>query len=180
MRTITSLFGLLPVIVLGAACDQPMLFSAELDAPDICIGGMRVPFPPSGYAGNTEHPISGEDLGMPDGDGYDLDVTVHAVGITASSGVDDLDFLDALTVTAVSADPATGLPELMLVEMDDADHTGDGAMYAEPAHPANIATHLRAGDVFFRLDLSGDLPDTLWEADMDLCVHAVASYDKPL
>jgi hypothetical protein len=180
MRIIKSLLGLVPVLGFAAGCDQPVLFSAEIDAPDICISGLRVPFPPSDYHGNTDSPISGQDLGMPDADAFELDVTVRAVGITAVSGVSDLGFLDALTVSAVAADPGSALPELMLVEMDEADHTADGAMYAEPETPANIATHLEAGDVFFRFGLSGQLPDTVWEADVDLCVHAVASYEKPL
>ena len=180
MRITKSLLGLVPVLGLAAGCSDPVLFSAEIDAPEICISGLRVPFPPSNYEGNTDSPISGQDLGMPDSDAFDLDVTVRAVGITPVSGVRDLEFLDALTVSAVPADPSSGLPELMLVEMDEADHMPDGAMYAEPEAPANIATHLEAGDVFFRFGLSGQLPDTVWEADVDLCVHAVASYEKPL
>lgn len=180
MRITKSLLGLVPVLGLAAGCSDPLSFSAEIDAPEICISGLRVPFPPSDYQGNTDSPISGQDLGMPDSDAFDLDVTVSAVGLTPISGVRDLGFLDALTVSAVAADPASALPELMLVEMDEADHTPDGAMYAEPEAPANIAAHLESGDVYFRFGLSGELPDTVWEADVDLCVHAVASYEKAL
>jgi hypothetical protein len=179
MRTLLSALALLPALGLAAGCD-PVLFSAEVDAPEICISGLRVPFPPSGYTGSTDHPIAGEDLGFPDGDDFEIDVSVRSVGIIPTVGVDDLSFIDALSVRAVPADPASDLGDLMLVEMNDANHMNDGSMYAEPREPANIADHLRGGDVLFKFDLAGDLPDVLWETEMDLCVHAVARYEKPL
>ncbi len=177
MRNVFSVLSLVPLLTLAAGC-EPALFSAEIDAPEICISGLSVPFPPSGYTGDTDSPISGDDLGFPDSDGFEIDVKVLSVGITATDGVEDLEFLDTLSVSAAPADAATDLPELMLIEMDEADHTSDGAMYSRAAQPANIADHLSAGDVFFRFALTGDLPDVVWHADMDLCVHAVASYKK--
>jgi hypothetical protein len=178
MRTLFPVLGLFPALLLASGC-EPMLLSAEIDAQEICVSGLTVPFAPSGYSGDTDSPISGEDLGFPDSDNFVVDVRVLSVGMTPAEGVTDLEFLDALSVSAAPADPASALPELMLIEMDEADHTSDGAMYAESANPADIADHLREGDVFFRFALSGDLPDEVWMADMDLCVHAVARYNQP-
>lgn len=178
MRTLITISSLLATAVFASGCD-PVLFSAEVDAPEICISGLRVPFPPSGYTGNTDHPISGESLGFPDSEDLELDVSVRSVGIAPTVGVDNLDFLDGLSVSAVPVDLNSDLDEVMLVEMSDADHVGDGSMYAEPEQPVNIADHLRGGDILFKFDLSGDLPDFVWETEMDLCVHAKASYTKP-
>ena len=178
MRIPIPMFGLLPALALASGC-EPVLFSAKLDAPDVCISGYRLSFPALGIEASTENTMSSEDLGIPDSDGIDLDVFVMAVGFTATSGVGDLRFLDALSVRAGSTDQASSLPDVMMVEMDAADLTTDGAMYSEPQTPVDIAPHLTDGEVAFRLAATGDLPDVAWEGSMELCVHAMARYRKP-
>lgn len=170
MRALVSPLSLL---FLAAA---PACVSAEIDAPEICVGGMELPFRPEAYGTTTEDSISGDDLGVPDSDSLDLVVIVRSVAITPTEGVSDLDFLSSLSVRAASAEPDSGLDEVMLIQMDGGDHMDDGSMFAEPTQPADIADHLRAGEVVFRVDIDGALPDTMWMTDMDLCVHAVANY----
>jgi hypothetical protein len=171
MRNLVPVFTLLPVLAAGAGC-----FSAEIDAPEICLSGLTVPFVPEAYGMPAEKALSSDDLGVPDGDDVDLAVMVKGVGIAPTEGVSDMDFVDALTMSAAPADAASGLPEVLVVDMGAGNHTSDGAMYAEPTDRVDIGPHLRAGDVLLRVAISGDLPDYMWQTSMDLCVHAKAKY----
>ncbi len=179
MRTLIPIFGLLPSLVLASGCD-PVLFSAELDAPDVCIDGYRLSFPPLGMEASSENTMSTDDLGLPDTDGIDLNVSVLSVGFAPTAGVEDLGFVHALSLRATSADQASSLPDVMVVDMDAADVTTDGGLYSEPETPVDIASQLTRGDVAFRLAVAGDLPDLAWQTRMELCVHAMARYRQPI
>jgi hypothetical protein len=171
---------LVPALALAAGCD-PVLFSAELDAPEVCISGLEVPFPPSGYTGDTDRPINSGMLGVPQSKDFDLNIEVTSIRLAPTSGVSDLDFVHELRVSAVAAGPAAHRgDEVTLIEMDDSSRMDDGSMFAEPEVAPDIADLLMSGDVIFRFDLSGELPDDLWRANMDLCAHAVAQISQPL
>ncbi len=171
MRNLFSVCGLLPVLALGAGC-----FSAKIEAPEVCLGGLAVPFPPDSFDAATEDTISADDLGVPDDEDVDLKVHVRSLAFAPMTGVGDLSFLDTLAVHAAPADPASELHAVALVEMDDANMMEDGSMYGEPQDPVDITEHLRAGEMLFRIDAAGDRPDVMWMAEMELCVEAVARY----
>jgi len=169
MRKFVPFCGALTILALSAGC-------AKIEAPEVCLGGMAVPFPPDTFDVATEDAISADELGVPDDDSVDLTVNVRSVALAPMSGVDDLEFLDRVTVHAAPAAPDSALPELALVEMDAASMTEDGSMYGEPAEPVDISEHLRDGEVLFRIGATGKGPDSMWMAQMELCVEAVARY----
>ena len=175
MRNLIPVCGPLAVLALGAGCD-PALFSAKIDAPEVCLGGLAVPFPPDGEDVASEDTISADELGVPSGDDIDLTVNVRSLALAPMSGVSDLRFLDLVSVRAAPADPASQLHSVGLVEMDATSMMEDGSMYAEPPAPVDISEHLRAGELLFRIDATGDQPDFLWMAEMELCVEAIARY----
>jgi hypothetical protein len=176
MRNLFSLCGSLAVLALGAGCDQS-LFSAKIEAPEVCLGGLAVPFPPDSFDVASEDTISADELGMPDDENLDLTVNVRSLALTPMAGVSDLGFIDVLNVHAAPADPASQLPWVALIAMDGTSMMADGSMYGEPPSPVDISDHLRSGDILFRIDAAGERPDFMWMAEMELCVDAVARYE---
>jgi hypothetical protein len=170
MRTLVSTFGPLFALAL-AGC-----FSADVDVPEVCIGGLAIPVPPASADIEAEDTISADELGVPDSEDFDLGVQVRSVSITPVQGVDDLSFLDHISVIAAPADPGSSLPEVVLIDMDAGDLQADGSLRSEPSPRPELADHLRAGEVLFRVEMAGDRPDHMWMADMELCVHASGSY----
>lgn len=172
MRTLNVFFALSSLLALGAGC-----FSAELDAPEVCVGGLPLPFPEDAADASTEQAISGDELGMPDSDDFALEVKVRSLAIKPVMGVTDLDFMEAMSVWAAPADPASSLTEVAIVEMASGELQDDGSLRVEPPVPVEIGAHLQAGDVLFNVELAGDRPETSWVAEMELCVHAKARYE---
>ena len=177
MRTLFPVSGLLSLLALGAGC-EPVLFSAEIDAPEVCVGGLELPFPPSSFDVETEDTISADDLGIPDDEALELALRLRSLSITPMAGVGDLGFLDALIVTATPVDPDSELPELVLIDMDSGDLREDGSLYAEPPSPVEMAHYLRSGDLLFRVEASGERPDFMWAAELELCFDASARYEQ--
>jgi hypothetical protein len=174
------------VLALAAAC-EPVYFAAELHAPEVCVTGLELAFPAAIPGAVTKEPVSIEDLGVTLANevGLDLDleleVEVVGVGMAASEGVSDFDFLDLLRVRAALAGDAAGeLPMLELVEMDPGDRQQDGALYATPDQPVDLAGHLRHGDLALAVDLEGRLPEVAWRTELDLCVRISASHRESL
>lgn len=175
MRNLNTVCGALPALLLAAGC-----FSAKIDAPEVCLGGLALPFPPNSASSDvaTEDTISADDLGVPEDEDLDLTVNVRSLAMASMSDeVSDLGFFDLVTVHAAPADPASELQAVALVEMDGDSMMEDGSMYGEPPSPVDISDHLRAGELLFRVDASGDRPDFMWMAEMELCVEAVARYE---
>jgi hypothetical protein len=174
-----SAFGLLSSLALGAGCD-PVLFSAELDAPDLCVGGLALPFPADSFDASTAQTISADDLGVPDNDDIDLQVSVRSLSLAPLVGVDDLGFVQSLSVHAAAADPASALPGVSIVDMDSGEMQDDGSLYVEPPAPVDISAYLRSGDVLFTVEAAGDRRETAWAASMEVCVHANARIEQAL
>jgi hypothetical protein len=178
MRTLVSVFALLPVLALGAGCD-PVLFSAEIDAPAVCIGGMALEFPPGSFDASTDETISADDLGVPDDDQFDLHVSVKSLSLSPLPGAGDLSFVDSVSVHAKAGDPATTLPQVSIGDMDSGDMQDDGSLYLEPPAPVAIGQYLLAGAVVFAVQASGDRPESVSGATMEVCVHANARFERP-
>jgi hypothetical protein len=176
------------VAVLAAAASgcTPVLASAEVDAQEVCVSGMTFAFPPSGPAAgqmvavNTDQPMSFGDLasGLPDD--LEFEVQVIEAGLSPTSGVDDLTFLDRLGIAAAPLDPSADMPEVQMVEMGQDDHVDGGGMRAAPAAPVDITALLTQSDVVFGLEIAGSLPDAAWEGALDICVHTRAKYARSL
>ena len=173
MRNLITVCGLLPVVALGAGC-----MSAKIEAPEVCLGGLTVPFPPGSTDVASEDTISADDLGVPDDEDVDLTINVRSLALASMSDeVSDLSFFDLVNVHAAPADPASALDAVELVQLDATSMMEDGSMYGEPPSPVDISDHLRAGELLFRIDATGERPEIMWMAEMELCVEAVARYE---
>lgn len=189
MRTPFLFSLLLPAVVLTVGCDS--YYSAEIDAPEICFGGIEFPFVPPvpsevsghiepGTETTTEHTVSGDELGIPDLDKLELELNATSLAMMPMSGVADLEFIHSLSIRAVPAEPESDLAPVVLAEQDAGDRGDDGALRVLPGSPADLAPLLRAGDVTFQVALTGELPEVEWQAQMELCVHARASYREQM
>ncbi len=172
MRTLLTACGLAAALPLGAGC-----LSAKIDAPEVCLGGLAVPFPPDSADVATEDTLSADDLGVPDDEDVELTINVRSLALASMSDeVSDLSFFDLVRVQAAPADPASALQAVELVQLDSTSMMEDGSMYGEPPSPVDISDHLRAGELLFRIDATGERPEIMWMAEMELCVEAVARY----
>jgi hypothetical protein len=178
LREFPRLLCFLPVISLASGCD-PSMFSAQVEAPEICVTGLAFSVPAAAGEAVADQPLSLADLGLEllgevAGEPA-LEVEVLGVGLVPGAGVTNLQFLDALRVRAVATEDLA-LPPLDVVEMNRGDHMSNGAIYAEPEHRVDLARHLRAGGLALAIELEGELPQVAWGSTLELCVQVVASY----
>lgn len=176
MRTVLRSSALLAVLAL-AGC-EPVLFKAELDAPDVCLKGIAVTFPPTSVAALGSDPLSYTDLADALPDEVDLDIEVLELALTPAGGLASLDFVDRMAVRMQPLDPTASVAGVQLVELTSADHQSDGSMRRAPDAPIDISGFLSATDALFAFDVAGDLPEDTWQGEMDICVHTKASYTK--
>jgi hypothetical protein len=160
----------------STGCDLPVL-AVDLQVPALCVDGLDVAFPPGGAdLGLTERSLSIDDLAADLPDDVELDVAIISTGLIPDDGMGDLGFLDRLGIRMAPVEPADGLPEISLVELDRDDHEADGAMRAAPSDPIDIAAYLEETEVVFAFEIDGDLPAEAWRGHMDLCVQVRARY----
>jgi len=178
---------ILPLVFLAStasACEMSY-FAADIQASEVCVTNMAVAFPgvPAAVgmgelATSLETSVGKEDLGIQLSEDLDVDVAVLSVGLAPRLGVTDLAFVNELAVI-VSAEES-GLPSTLVVQLGAGDRMGDGALYAEPDDAVDVSAHIRAGELVMDFELSGELPETEWEANIDLCMSAGAGYVAPL
>jgi hypothetical protein len=166
------------VAALAVAGCQPALFAAEVDVPDVCFHGIAVTFPPNGEIAVSSDPLSFSELAGELPDDLDVQIEVLELGLRPTVGVDDLDFVDRVGVQMRAVDPEASIAAMPLVTLGADDHQADGTMRRETDSPIDVTAFLSSTDAVLALDLSGELPPTTWEGEMDLCVHTRASYRK--
>ena len=158
-------------------------FAAEVEAQEVCIIDMGVAFPsrseaPDGdFASVFETRVGEEDLGVRLSEDLEVDVQILSVAVAPLTNVDDLSFIDRMSVS-VGADGSV-IPPTLVVDMT-ADHLSGGALYGEPAEKVDVTAHIRAGELVMDFEIAGSLPETDWEANVDLCMSTRAKYVAPL
>jgi hypothetical protein len=168
-------------LLLLAGC-EPALFTAKIDAPLVCVSGMRVTFPQASIEGTSQEPLSASDLGTEVLDSFDFEVEVKEATLRPIGAMEDLDFVDSVGVKIAPVDPDSGLEPLDVLRLE---HAADepSALYDRPTTPIDVTDYVTAtaeGVIFsFALDVA-EPAAVAWEAEMDLCVHTSAGYTKSL
>jgi len=96
--------------------------------------------------------------------------------LRVTSGLDNLQFIEAVKVTVASNDPGTTLPPLTMYQCDG-DCAPDGnrlELAAEQA--ANAVDYLRQDSIQVDLDFRGHIPAATWTMDIDVCMKGHAGY----
>ena len=178
MRALFS--GLLGTsIALLAGCDATY-FSVEIDAQDVCVGNLVVPFLPSQLDGTFTETLSTSDLGFVLADGFDPRVEIFSFELTPIAGVEDLRFIESLLIQMAPESGAEELPVFDLIRMSGTDSLEGGALYTEPEAIVDISTYIAEGELVLSMELAGESPETPWVASLDLCAHTSATYKKSL
>lgn len=193
--------ALVGLLVLGAACDFPLLL-IEIEAPETCI--TRVvdvdPTTMAGISGIDELPsemaanLSGQlgttleledqlvELPEEAKDLLDLDVQLKLVRITALAPNETaLDQVNALSFT-VNPPPGSGLaPKTLLALTSDPD-APSGTPIEASGQEINLAEYLYAGQLTFDYTVDAVIDVSVaWQAEVTTCVavrgYAEASYD---
>ena len=170
--------------ILLSACEMSY-FAADVQASEVCVVDMTVSFPAvppvvgmSDVTTQLETTIGEDDLGIQLSDELELDVGVLSVALAPLTGVADLAFVEEIAVTVGAEE--SDIPSTLVVQLTASDRIGNGGLYSEPEEAVDVTAHIRAGELVMDFDLSGELPDQAWEANIDLCLAADAGYVAPL
>ena len=170
---------LLPALWLLGGC----MISAEGELPDVEITEKDVAIPAAPLeADGNDVPVAVTFKQKPTRAGLPrsafTDVRVLSVAITAKSGVGDLSFVKALSVSATSAEAtAAGFApvEIARFERTASDGAGPTLMVAtEP--PADITRLWQSNEVNFTLRAIGQMPTMAWTADVSVRFGATVTY----
>lgn len=159
------------LVTLTTGC--PLLeISIEAEVKDVCMTYEDLEVPGSDGSGALSHRVVFDDLQDVDGlDELDGNVEFVSVVLRAKSGVSDFSFLDAAHVTVASADPASDLPEATIVDCSGDGCARDGAeLTIFASESVDALAYLRSDAIAIGLDVAGELPETAWVVDIDVCV----------
>jgi hypothetical protein len=152
------------------------LVSVEGEIPEVCMGFhnrlIEGVDPGDSYARTFEgDPISALSSFVE----LDAEITTATATLTARSGVEDLSFLESVTVVMRSAAPAAKSAAIPLVDCGDYACASDSEVSTLTDVPPPGALELVAdGPVQIDLVLAGELPEHDWVVDVEVCVSGVA------
>jgi hypothetical protein len=160
---------------LAAGC-EPSFFAVHVEATEVCLVELGVAFPGLGPDAVLETSIVEDELGLPLVDGVELDIELSSVTLAPAGAMQDLTFIDRLSIELDGGDEESELPPLPLVELGPDHRVPGGALYGEPPGGVDVTAYVEAGELFLGFELAGDLPSEPWQATMDLCLDIEAAY----
>jgi hypothetical protein len=152
----TVRYPALLLLALSTAACEPVLFSAEIEASEVCISGLEVYFPPSGELATTARPLSAEDLGAAIADQLDFEIDVLEIGLRSDEK--DLSTIEHIGINLTPTDPAAALPN----------------------QPVDITVYIESSEILFGFQVVDPTATAAWAGTMDLCVHTRGAFTQPL
>jgi hypothetical protein len=153
------------------------LLEVEVDAPEVRLTYPGVAVPAADAAPRIQSTFTFDDLSAIQELG-ELDAGVAFVRGEAriASGLDDFSFVDAVTLSIASGDPASTLAPLTLYACDG-DCPVDGASLDLPADVEQaVLPYVTSGSIAITVDLAGALPAHPWTMDVDVYLTANGAY----
>jgi hypothetical protein len=96
--------------------------------------------------------------------------------IRVTSGLDNLDFIDAVNIVVSSGDPDTKLAPLTMYHCDG-DCAPEGDTLTLPAGAAhNAIDYLKEDSIKIDLEFHGRIPAASWTMDIDVCMKGRAGF----
>jgi hypothetical protein len=163
-------------------CGGPMFF-AEVEVPEVCKSLLAQDFPAApvpGFQGTLSFPPFTLDFGdsVPLTNDEKLEATIRILSghLSATSGVSNLDFVDAASIRLLPPASST-LPPLSVVDYTrPAGAPSSNSIEITDASDPDIFPYVQAGAITLEISLTGTLPTTAWSADISACAGAKAKY----
>lgn len=146
----------------------------QLDVEEVRLGYRDVEVKGGGGGmGAVKHGFAFDDLGALR-ELVDLGADIRFVGaeLRATSGVEDLSFVDQVQLAVASGAADAALPELVLYGCKgNCDVRGKGIAMTPAAKP-KASEYLESGSLLIDLDIVGRLPGRAWTLDVEVVLEA--------
>lgn len=169
--------SLLALVLSSApACDQELDWLViETNVSELCVIELVTEFEGSPVDGVASRVLNEEDLGLTLREKFSTEMYLRGVGISSFEGVENFDFLDTLRVQVAAGGSA---PVELLNYTSGEDKGSDWFVDSDSA--VDIARYIEADDLELSIEFTGELPDTAWTANLEVCVSAQAEYRESL
>ena len=149
---------------------------SETEIEELCVVDMPTEFQPlpdveAGDEGSVRHLLNDEDIGLRLSDKFEAELFLRGVGVSGGAGIENFDFMTGMRVEVASGNEEP----VELLYAENAESKGN-AWYVESDSNIDIARHLLAEDLALAVEFAGTLPQTVWTANLEVCVSAEASY----
>jgi hypothetical protein len=152
------------------------LADVTADVPDVCLTYPNLQIQTPAVTSATQSFVFDDLSNVRDLVKQDASLQFIRAELRVTSGLDNLDFVQAVHVVVSSTDPATPLPPLTIYNCDG-DCVPDGNTLELPAGLAeNAIDYLRSNSIKVDLSFVGQIPAASWTMDVDVCMKGSASY----
>lgn len=155
------------------------LLDVAVDAQEVCLNypNLEIPAAPAGQSTLMQSFVFDDLSSVHDlTNKLDANLTFVRAEVTATSGIDNFDFINAVHIVVSSNDPGTTLSPMTMYDCDgNCDPLGDKLDI--PAAAGNDAiAYLRSNSIKIDLNFEGQAPTVAWTMDVNVCVKAKVSY----
>jgi hypothetical protein len=164
----TRLLALLVVATTGC--------QVELEVDEVRLSYRDIEIEAINGHGAAKHSFAFEDLAAIR-ELVDLGAEVSFIGaeLRATSGVDDMTFVDRLRIT-VAPGEGSSLPDLVAYDCAGSCDARGRAMSMVPVHALRATDYVGGGSIVVDLDLEGLMPGRPWTLDFDVVLSASLDY----
>jgi hypothetical protein len=162
------------LLALQAGCP---LVQVEAEVPEVCITYPDIEVDGSLASSNVNESFTFDDLArLHDLADLDAGISFTRAEVRVTSGVDSLAFVEQFRATVASGDPDSTLPTLVLFDCDGNCATA-GATLSVPAKLVEDAlAYVKTDSIVLDVSFAGQIPQTKFKLDVDVCMKGHASY----
>jgi hypothetical protein len=156
------------------------LVDVEAEVPEVCLTYPNLQVETPAQSSVTQSFVFDDLSKVHDLVKQDASLSFVRAELRVTSGLDNLDFIQAVKVMVSSGDPGTSLPSLTMYDCDG-DCAPDGKaleLTAGPAH--NAIDYLKEDSIKIDIDFRGQIPAASWTMDIDVCIKGTASHSVSL
>jgi hypothetical protein len=154
------------------------LVDVEADVPEVCLSYPNLQVQTPAQSSATESFVFDDLSAVHDVIKEDASLEFVRAEIRVVGGLEDLSFVDSVSVAVSSNDPGTTLPKLTMYECDG-DCADGKAIKLTASDARNAIEYLKANSLKIDLDFKGEIPAASWTMDIDVCLKGRASHSIP-
>ena len=152
------------------------LADVSAEVPDVCLTYPNLQLQTPAVSSATQSFVFDDLSKVRDLVKHDASLEFIRAELRVTSGLDNLDFVQAVHFVVSSNDPGTTLPPLTIYNCDG-DCVPDGNALELPAALAqNAIEYLRSNSIKIDMSFVGQIPAASWTMDVDVCMKGSAGY----
>jgi hypothetical protein len=154
------------------------LLEIEADVPEVCLSYPNLQIAGVPAQSSIKQTFVFDDLSAVHDltDKLDANLEFVRAEVRARDGIENFDFVRAVHVVVSSGDPDSTLPKLTMYDCDR-DCAPEGKKLEIPAALAQDAiAYLKSDSIVIDLDFEGEVPESSWSMDIDVCMKAHAGF----